>query len=414
MLGQQGVLSAVILSSLLSFVTKVHGSVYVDTPFAQNVYDSVPYFDFATTKWPFMKKSGDMLVGSIRVLTGSDFDTFFMTYQTAQNESTTPPETAGAIDVGEVDTDFEAESFSSLDDNSFVSAAPSFLLVEFGGSKYASSITNIAQVAEWLAMDFVVLVVNRNVSWDDKIRFWWNHEIPGVSGDVIAREIGERTSGVPCGFLAVGPVEGINLLARLEEYESWAFEPPQFYFGIDDLATMAGRTLMWRVSLYLICTGALCRWIRIMDRRERRIKGEEELVAYTGEELGMGEVQTTETHECCICLESLQQGEMVRTLPCRHVFHHDCINGWFNHHKYSCPMCKVDLKKHLEERRVATEEISMLSPPPDGSFLQRLWPWQRTIQAVSIGQLIDERIDGHDSALGDLELSVDQGTGVIV
>jgi Ring finger domain len=384
----------------------IHAAVYVDTPFSDKVFDSVPYFDFEDTKWPFMKSSGDMLIGTVRILTGSDFDKFFTEYQTVEKETTVSQDASES-------TDSDSDAEYSLETNNFISKEPNFLLVEFRGSTYSSSLANIEQVAAWLDMDFVVLVVNRDATWYEKFRFWWSHKLPGASDQLMdAGEVVDWSGRVPCSFLALGPARGAKLINLLEEFETWNLEPSAFYFGIDDASVMQGRTFMWRISLYLVFTTALCRWVLFMDRRERQQKeGEEELVTYTGDELGMGEVQTTSTHECCICLETMEQGETVRILPCRHVFHHECINGWFHHNKYSCPMCKVDLKKHLEERRLATEEINVLSSTPKRSIIHRLWPCKRTILTVSEGQLIEGRTEPAASTLGDLELS--EGTGVM-
>jgi Ring finger domain len=43
--------------------------------------------------------------------------------------------------------------------------------------------------------------------------------------------------------------------------------------------------------------------------------------------------------ECCICLAGYELNDVMRTLPCRHVFHMDCIDRWMRQSS-SCPMCK--------------------------------------------------------------------------
>jgi hypothetical protein len=42
---------------------------------------------------------------------------------------------------------------------------------------------------------------------------------------------------------------------------------------------------------------------------------------------------------CCICLEAYVAGERVRTLPCLHQFHVDCVDKWMAR-KAQCPVCK--------------------------------------------------------------------------
>ncbi|XP_039121376.1 uncharacterized protein LOC120258097 [Dioscorea cayenensis subsp. rotundata] len=45
---------------------------------------------------------------------------------------------------------------------------------------------------------------------------------------------------------------------------------------------------------------------------------------------------------CMICLEELVAGTEVKRLPCSHVFHGDCIDGWFAR-RDSCPLCRFTL-----------------------------------------------------------------------
>ncbi|XP_052199751.1 E3 ubiquitin-protein ligase RHA2A-like [Diospyros lotus] len=56
---------------------------------------------------------------------------------------------------------------------------------------------------------------------------------------------------------------------------------------------------------------------------------------------------------CVVCLSALGEGEQVRRLPCRHVFHKGCLDGWLDHLNFSCPLCRSPL---VSERRVALAE----------------------------------------------------------
>ncbi|KAJ2009461.1 hypothetical protein GGI04_000433 [Coemansia thaxteri] len=49
-----------------------------------------------------------------------------------------------------------------------------------------------------------------------------------------------------------------------------------------------------------------------------------------------------ETPECAICLEDIHAGQVVRTLPCPHVFHAACIDRWLLGQSSTCPLCKRD------------------------------------------------------------------------
>ncbi|KAI5456193.1 hypothetical protein BGZ63DRAFT_321178, partial [Mariannaea sp. PMI_226] len=41
-----------------------------------------------------------------------------------------------------------------------------------------------------------------------------------------------------------------------------------------------------------------------------------------------------------ICLQTLREWDIVRHLPCGHIFHSNCITEWFLKHHDNCPLCK--------------------------------------------------------------------------
>ncbi|CDW84391.1 e3 ubiquitin-protein ligase [Stylonychia lemnae] len=45
---------------------------------------------------------------------------------------------------------------------------------------------------------------------------------------------------------------------------------------------------------------------------------------------------------CAICYDLLKKGQMVKGLPCMHIFHSKCINQWLKQ-KLQCPLCKVEI-----------------------------------------------------------------------
>lgn len=46
--------------------------------------------------------------------------------------------------------------------------------------------------------------------------------------------------------------------------------------------------------------------------------------------------------ECNVCLLSYEAGDRVRSLPCAHKFHVDCVDTWLERSK-NCPVCKADV-----------------------------------------------------------------------
>ena len=50
--------------------------------------------------------------------------------------------------------------------------------------------------------------------------------------------------------------------------------------------------------------------------------------------------------DCAICIDSLL-AKPVMYLPCKHFFHHSCLNQAFEKKLYTCPLCRYDLVEAL-------------------------------------------------------------------
>lgn len=49
---------------------------------------------------------------------------------------------------------------------------------------------------------------------------------------------------------------------------------------------------------------------------------------------------------CCICLDDITN-EYGKELPCSHTFHTHCIDNWLLNEKVTCPMCRIDIRDHM-------------------------------------------------------------------
>lgn len=50
--------------------------------------------------------------------------------------------------------------------------------------------------------------------------------------------------------------------------------------------------------------------------------------------------------KCMVCLNEYEDKESVRTMPCMHYFHKDCIDKWLLSRGRQCPICKFDIGKN--------------------------------------------------------------------
>lgn len=78
----------------------------------------------------------------------------------------------------------------------------------------------------------------------------------------------------------------------------------------------------------------------------------EKMPQYTFRTVGEGETDgsTADNHDsqtaffqptCSICLDDFQYGQtLVRELPCKHIFHPDCIDPFLRENSSLCPLCK--------------------------------------------------------------------------
>ena len=49
-------------------------------------------------------------------------------------------------------------------------------------------------------------------------------------------------------------------------------------------------------------------------------------------------IDNTTFFQCGICMDSFNENEKIKRLPCEHIFHIDCMNQWLQTKK-TCPFC---------------------------------------------------------------------------
>ncbi|XP_051982889.1 RING finger protein 150a [Xyrauchen texanus] len=104
-------------------------------------------------------------------------------------------------------------------------------------------------------------------------------------------------------------------------------------------------SLAWLVFYYI----QRFRYANARDRNQRRLgdaakKAISKLQVRT---IRKGDKETeSDFDNCAVCIEDYKPNDVIRTLPCRHVFHKNCVDPWLLEHR-TCPMCKMNILKAL-------------------------------------------------------------------
>ncbi|XP_056589803.1 RING finger protein 150a isoform X2 [Triplophysa dalaica] len=104
-------------------------------------------------------------------------------------------------------------------------------------------------------------------------------------------------------------------------------------------------SLAWLVFYYI---QRFC-YASARDRNQRRLgdaakKAISKLQVRT---IRKGDKETeSEFDNCAVCIEDYRPNDVVRILPCHHVFHKSCVDPWLLEHR-TCPMCKINILKAL-------------------------------------------------------------------
>lgn len=75
---------------------------------------------------------------------------------------------------------------------------------------------------------------------------------------------------------------------------------------------------------------------------------------------------------CAICIEEYEEGDKLRELPCRHVFHTECIVPWLTERHTSCPLCKSEVLLTDDDHSLWSNQWLTSYGP----LLRRIFPWR--------------------------------------
>lgn len=155
---------------------------------------------------------------------------------------------------------------------------------------------------------------------------------------------------------------------------------PDYNYGRDDseewvMAAMSG------VFAFIACIGCLlvCVQAGFLPAADPSIFGGERLMTveqvHKLPSVDYGEEPQTHQTSCAICIEEYEQRDKLRQLPCKHVFHTECVIPWLTERHSSCPLCKNEVLPIAEN----DDDTSLSNGwwTSYGSLMGRVLPWRR-------------------------------------
>lgn len=66
-------------------------------------------------------------------------------------------------------------------------------------------------------------------------------------------------------------------------------------------------------------------------------------------------IESADAKQCPVCLKQFETGDKASLMPCRHMFHQECILPWLKKTN-SCPLCRYELPTDDEEYEMYRKE----------------------------------------------------------
>ncbi|XP_062243281.1 RING finger protein 150a [Platichthys flesus] len=166
---------------------------------------------------------------------------------------------------------------------------------------------------------------------------------PGT-GDVVAIMIPEPKGRELIHLLDRGTKVRLQISIGTRNLQKYVSRTSVVFVSISFIVLMI-ISLAWLVFYYI----QRFRYANARDRNQRRLgdaakKAISKLQVRT---IRKGDEETeSDFDNCAVCIEGYKPNDVVRVLPCRHVFHKHCVDPWLLDHR-TCPMCKMNILKAL-------------------------------------------------------------------
>ncbi|KAF6994415.1 hypothetical protein CFC21_011121 [Triticum aestivum] len=64
---------------------------------------------------------------------------------------------------------------------------------------------------------------------------------------------------------------------------------------------------------------------------------------------------------CCVCISRFRDGEDIRSLPCGHAFHRQCVDRWLALCRRTCPLCRLHVGGVTDEHQLSDDLVIWFS-----------------------------------------------------
>ncbi|KAM8773140.1 RING finger protein 150a [Acanthopagrus latus] len=166
---------------------------------------------------------------------------------------------------------------------------------------------------------------------------------PGT-GDVVAIMIPEHKGREILALLEQHIMVTLHITIGTRNLQKYVSRTSVVFVSISFIVLMI-ISLAWLIFYYI----QRFRYANARDRNQRRLgdaakKAISKLQVRT---IKKGDKETeSDFDNCAVCIEGYKPNDVVRILPCRHVFHKHCVDPWLQDHR-TCPMCKMNILKAL-------------------------------------------------------------------
>ncbi|XP_035387539.1 RING finger protein 150a [Electrophorus electricus] len=166
---------------------------------------------------------------------------------------------------------------------------------------------------------------------------------PGT-GDVVAIMIPEPKGREIAALLDKNVTVTMHITIGTRNLQKYVSRTSVVFISISFIVLMI-ISLAWLVFYYI----QRFRYASARDRNQRRLgdAAKKALNKLQIRTIRKGDKETeSDFDNCAVCIEGYKPNDVVRILPCCHVFHKVCVDPWLQDHR-TCPMCKTNILKAL-------------------------------------------------------------------